>query len=58
MLMKHIAATDCDVEDVDRSTTHRYQEPRYFQGADDALLKLYMENGKEDVRLHSDTADS
>lgn len=58
--MKHIAATDCDVEDVDRSTTHRYQEPRYFRGAD-APLKLYMDNGKEDARLrptHSDNADS
>lgn len=38
-LMKHIAGTDCDVEGVDRSTTHRYQEPWYFQGVDDALLK-------------------
>ena len=38
-LMKHIAETDCDVECVDRSTIHRYQEPRYFQGADDVPLK-------------------
>ena len=59
-LMKHIAGTDCDVEGVDRSTTHRYQEQWYFQGVDDALLTLYMDNGKEDARLrptHSDTAD-
>jgi hypothetical protein len=57
--MKHIAATD--VEDVDRSTTHRYQDLWYFQGVDDALMKLYMDNGKEGARLrptHSDIADS
>lgn len=49
---KRIAATDYDVEVVDHSTTHTYQEPTSFQGVDDAPSEPYMDNGKEDVHLH------